>query len=521
MIRITQATSEIRTGSIAESPRAIAIAFDCCILALQWRGMRLDDDYVNFIFEIVPANAIEQLAEELRNGGFGKLFDPAEDHHQMGFRRTGFRKPPKSAKKPISQREFADRLGRELKTRDGEITALFLTWLKRQKQELGKRKNGQKDELSKRINSLAKMFRLSPCAADLFLALYLLSRQQRLHCAISFTINCPALLERVNFLSALGRWAVNEVRLELMENSPLRRYELVDSDLDLPYSITSYLEGLSEKPLSSQFFGEIVEKPLPLEAHADFAVDIEHMKKLITGRRQGESLNILLYGVPGTGKTELAHSLGFALGYRMYDIKCMDASSQSKGGHFRLAAVHACLNTANLEQGLIIVDEADDLLNCKSGNFLAALFGGGISRNSGDKGSLNHLLDGSKTTIIWISNEHNGIEESTRRRFDYSVEFLRFSKGQRLRVWRTLLAKHRLGWLSDVDVEQLSTEHAVNAGGIELAVKNATRILRADGVRNMRQAKREDVLAAISPTIRSHVALDGTSIKQPIGFLHY
>lgn len=504
----------VYTASIVDSPRAMSISIDCCMAVLCLRNIRLDEDFTNFLFEIVPAAAVERLAKKLNAAGFEQLLE-SDDEARLRRRqghggRTNEKPARRSAGKPLNTREFADRLWRAFRDQEREVIEIGLDWLKELKNELGHRQPGQRDDLSRRVNKLAKMFRLSPCANDLFFTLYLLNRQ-RLHAAVNFQSNFPGMLERVNFLIATNRWPAMEVRRELMTSSALLRYELLDCDLDLSYHTVTFLEGLSQKPLVSQFFGEITGKPLPLEAHADFAADVGHLKKLLTGRRPNESLNILFYGTPGTGKTELARSLGHALEFKTYEIRGMDASSQRKEEQFRLSAIYACLCTTDLEKGLIIVDEADDILNCGSNDFFSSAFGSGTGKNSGDKGSLNNILDHSGTAIIWITNSHRGIEASTRRRFDYSVEFTRFTKAQRLRAWQTSLAKHRLGDLTKADIEKLANEHAINAGGIELAVRNAIRTLRADGVRTLRQAHREDILAAMRPTIQAHMRITGVA----------
>jgi SpoVK/Ycf46/Vps4 family AAA+-type ATPase len=512
--RHQHSNGSIYTNAIIDSPRAMAISIDCCMSVLRQRNVRLDEDFTNFIFEIVPAAAVEQLAKELKVAGFGQLLESDDEAH---LRRRLTRGEPvneksarRSSRKPFNPREFAERLWRALRDHERDVMMIVLGWLKRQKDEFGHRQPGQRDELSKRVNKLARMFRLSPCASDLFFSLYLLTRQ-RLHAAISFNSNFSGLLERVNFLIETNRWPAMEVRQELMTSSALLRYKLLDHDLDLSFHTVAFLEGLSQKPLISEFFGEVTGKPLPLEAHADFAADVGHLKKLLIGRRPDDSLNLLFYGTPGTGKTELARSLGHALGFKTYEIKGMDADCQRKQEQFRLSAIYACLYTADLEKGLIIVDEADDILNCSGDDFFPSSLGAGSGMNSGDKGSLNYILDHSGTSIIWITNSHRRIEESTRRRFDYSVEFTRFTKAQRLRVWQTSLIKHRLGGLTDADIEKLANEHAINAGGIELAVRNAIRTLRADGVRNLRQARREDILAAMRPTIQAHMRITGVA----------
>ena len=524
-------------GLMTSSPRARVAAMDCCLTCLRMRNNgRPDDDFFKFIFDIAPEGGVAQFVEELRAGGFQHVVEDEDDRtRELGQRlwqisrqlpesRTAVWKAAEkviagmdAARNPIKQvfnpDQLAERLGRGMLRQNPELRTLLSGWLKRQRDLVSGLKEPRQGVVQ-RLEKLGRMFRLSPCAVDLFFVLYLLTRHQ-LGPAISFRNRFSEMLDRFGFLAAIGRWPEAELRKEMQPDAPLRRYGLMDHDLDLSLHAVTYLEGLSNVPLYSRFYTEVTAKPLPLEAHADFAADIAYMKNQLTGRRPGESLNILFHGTPGTGKTELARSLGHALGLTTYEIRGMDRSSPGKEDQFRLSAIHACIYTVDVERSLIIVDEADDLLNC-GGDPFAMFFGGGAGggRNGGDKGSLNQIMNSSKAAIIWITNASRGIEEPTRRRFDYSMEFTRFTKGQRRRVWQNALEKHHLGCLTAAEVEQLAGEYPLNAGGIAMAARNAVRALRAGGVRTLRKASRQQLMDAMRPTIQAHMRITGAAIAE-------
>ena len=521
------------SSSIACSPRARMAALDCCLASLRVRMQgRPDNDFFKFVFEQLPADAVDSLADKMRAGGFTEALGEDEEYLQdigrrfrcmqeevggggMSVRKAAalFFADADLTRKPKRQRAvdsdgLANWLGNNALNRHPGLKPLFIDWLQQQRDAL----NGQKEPhqgVIQRLDKLGRMFRLSRCATDLFFLLYLLSRH-RLGSAISFTQCFSTAIDRLGFLIAVGRWPEADVRRELQMGAPLLRYGLMDSDLDVSGYAVAYVAGLVKAPLHSRFYMETPGKPLPLEAHADFAPDIVHMRQLIAGRRSGESLNILFHGTPGTGKTELARSLGRAMGLDTYEIRGMDRSSSGKEEQFRLSAIHACVHTVDVNRSLIIVDEADDILNCGAGP-LPMLFGGGMSgrHNAGDKGSLNQIMDSSKAAIIWITNASSCIEESTLRRFDYSLEFARFTTGQRYRVWKNALEKHRLGCLTDAEIDRLAGEYPLNAGGIELAVRNAVRSLRAAKFRGRRKAGLDRILEAMRPTIQAHMRITG------------
>ena len=95
----------------------------------------------------------------------------------------------------------------------------------------------------------------------------------------------------------------------------------------------------------------------------------------------------------------------------------------------------------------MIVDEADELLR---GNlsFFDLLFGGGAGGKSTEKGVVNTILDEMKMPAIWISNAPaQAMDESVRRRFDYSICFEELNNAQRISIWRNVVRKLNLGKL--------------------------------------------------------------------------
>ena len=127
--------------------------------------------------------------------------------------------------------------------------------------------------------------------------------------------------------------------------------------------------------------------------------------------------HILLYGSPGTGKTSFAHSLLDQLKVPSFEIVQDDENTTKH----RRAAIIACFNMTNFNQGsIVLVDEADNLLNTQSSWFM--------NGETQDKGWLNHLLDEPGTRMIWITNRIDSIEDSVFRRFAFSLPFKSFNQ---------------------------------------------------------------------------------------------
>ena len=274
---------------------------------------------------------------------------------------------------------------------------------------------------------------------------------------------------------------VSEVMAVLEENGKLRRYGCIDSDFDFNGALLSFLNGARKEPLSSSYFNRCADEVLPWEFYGTLAEkhgDI--LKRMIRAAKGRSPVNILLYGAPGTGKTSFAKTLAAELGMTCYCIA--QNTSESHGGRatsspsFRFGALQICANQVDPARSIIIVDEADGMLRGNGGGFFP--FFGFDSTPVGDKGLLNSVLDSVHTPTIWITNTRaEELDESSRRRFDYSIRFDELSGEQRLAIWRNNVSKMKLGRLiGDELMRKFANLYPVSAGGITLVLQNLVKL---------------------------------------------
>ena len=273
---------------------------------------------------------------------------------------------------------------------------------------------------------------------------------------------------------------VSEVMAALDCKEKLRRYNCVDSDFDFNRKLFEFLNGVSDAPLSSNYFKLCKDEPLPWNFFGTLAE--KHgtlIKSILQGNRTGAS-NILLYGAPGTGKTSFAKTLADQLGKKCYiisqDTKERDLATSSP--EFRFAALQICDDQIDQANSLIIVDEADEMLQGNSGFGGVPFFFGGMRTMKGDKGMLNDVLDRIKTPTVWITNTPaEALDESSRRRFDYSVRFEPLNAAQRKSIWQNTIKKMELQSLVDDRMaETFATRYNVNAGIITKVLSNVSKL---------------------------------------------
>ncbi|MBQ6352753.1 MAG: AAA family ATPase [Lentisphaeria bacterium] len=278
---------------------------------------------------------------------------------------------------------------------------------------------------------------------------------------------------------------VSEVFAALDEKGKLRRYNCIDDDFDFNRTLMGFLNGVRNEPLASSYFRVCRDEVLPWEFYG--ALTEKHggiLKRIIRSANGKSPVNILLYGEPGTGKTSFARTLAAELGRQCYTIA---QNTNERGGRaasspeFRFGALQVCDGQVDREHSIIIVDEADEMLRGNSGG-LFSLFGFG-GAPAGDKGLLNSVLDTVTTPTIWITNTPAGaLDESSRRRFDYSIRFDVLNAEQRLSIWRNNVAKMKLSKLvSDDMMREFASRYPVSAGGITLTLQNIAKLAPAPG----------------------------------------
>ncbi len=298
---------------------------------------------------------------------------------------------------------------------------------------------------------------------------------------------------------------MSEAQLDALldENAPLRKYYLIDSDLEINGGIMEYLTGIKGIPLRDRFWRTPDAKALPweffgriVEEHGEILAD------MIASKSASQGLAVLLYGAAGTGKTSFAQTLAEKLGKKLFFIAQNDEESCANdySASFRYMALAVAQRLQDPEKSILVVDECDDMIEA---NCIDDVHGFFVQRQSGleIKGMLNKVLDANRHTIIWICNSpQEAIAVSTRRRFDYSVLFDEILPETRVRIWENCLALHNCtDRLSGEFIADISRKYKVNAGGISLAVKNAAVLVA--------KHPKHSFEAAVSSFLQSHCAL--------------
>ena len=278
------------------------------------------------------------------------------------------------------------------------------------------------------------------------------------------------------YAMALDR-SIDEVRGALSPHGRLMKFALLDDDFDFSRrTLGNFMDGSSDVALSCRFYDKLnCEDALPWSFFGDRASTDGAVLKRLVGAG-GWPCNILLYGAPGTGKTSFAKSLARELGRMVFQIRQGDRDGDDMKSATRMIGIQVCNIQEYSEGGLMLVDEADALLRAAGRGS-----GGDESGCRTEKGVINTILDEMKMPAIWISNASPAeMDESVRRRFDYSVRFDRLGASQRAAIWRNQVARHGLEVLLPPEkTEELAMRYETSAGGISTILANVRRMAPA------------------------------------------
>lgn len=144
-------------------------------------------------------------------------------------------------------------------------------------------------------------------------------------------------------------------------------------------------------------------------------------------------MNILLWGPPGTGKTEFVKYLGKTLNSRVMVKMGSDLLSQWVGGTEK--NIQRAFDEAEADNAILFLDEIDGLVQDRSG-----------ARNSWEVTQVNELLnrmENFKGTLVGATNFLSNLDAAIMRRFTFKLEFDYLDEGGK-RVFFERMFKTRL-----------------------------------------------------------------------------
>ena len=193
----------------------------------------------------------------------------------------------------------------------------------------------------------------------------------------------------------------------------------------------------------------------------DIEILSSYLEDAISSKKRG--VNILLYGLPGTGKTELVKTLAKTLHVKLFEVSYANLEDEAIDGKERLKAYKTAQALLSNQDTILMYDEAEDIFESSGGGLFSA------PKRQSDKAWINKVLETNTIPTVWITNNIQSIDNAILRRFNMSIEMPIPSKSKRIEI----IKKSSAGMLDVKSIELL----AANENIAPALVANASKVV--------------------------------------------
>ena len=261
-------------------------------------------------------------------------------------------------------------------------------------------------------------------------------------------------------------------------DTPIAEHNITDlgdlmrlSDRLLPILLEEYA---SDSAMMAAFTKPAAASALTLADYPHVEADARYLAALLktATERAEKGVNVLIYGAPGTGKTEFAKVITALSGAELYEVECFDREGQSLSGKERYRSLQVSQSFLKGRNNTVLLfDEVEDVFPSNPSEMLNMFLGDDNHRGSvNGKAWVNQTLENNPVPTIWISNSISQIDPAYRRRFQFHLELKNPPQNVRANITR----KHLAGLdVSEDFVEKLAARKTLTPAQIHAAARFA------------------------------------------------
>jgi len=277
-------------------------------------------------------------------------------------------------------------------------------------------------------------------------------------------------------LSVLLDHSVNKVKKALSPRSKLSQSGLVSVDRSGSNSLSRKLDILSsefsDKMMSlsddvEEMVRDSVRKcgktSLKMNDYSyldkDLNILIPYLQNALIKKEKG--VNILFYGKPGTGKTELTKAIAKKLKVDIYEVSYANEDDEPISGEKRLKAYKVGQSFFSNNNVILMFDEIEDVVG---GNDAMSFFAPPKQQN---KGWMNRMLENNPIPSIWITNDIYSMDSALVRRYDMTIEIPIPPKAK----CKEIIQKECGDMLDEKTIDKIATNEAIAPALVSRAAK--------------------------------------------------
>mgnify|MGYP000328676666 CR=1 FL=1 len=329
--------------------------------------------------------------------------------------------------------------------------------------------------LSKNIAQISSLMKLNRYEEQLLEFLTLLKQYELLDDAVGLLGNELNTTQTKRALSVILNIKKKHIDSAFASDSKLSKSSLVTIDKKSNTSLDRKLDSINDtfldnllnldEDISAMIKGSIKvcnKSSLKLKDYKHLSSDIDilvpYLENAISTKQKG--VNILLYGRPGTGKTELSKVIAKKINTQLFEVSYTDEDDEPIEGTKRLKAYKSAQALLSNKKTLLMYDEAEDIFESGGGFFSPPV-------RQKDKAWINRVLETNIIPTIWITNNIGSIDNALVRRFDMNIELPIPKKSKREEIIRN----YSNGLLNDESIKILAQNENIAPALISTTAK--------------------------------------------------
>lgn len=225
---------------------------------------------------------------------------------------------------------------------------------------------------------------------------------------------------------------------------------------------------LTPETLESKLFPSNMTTELTVDHYPHFSKEIKRTEDIINKSLpvQTRGMNLMFWGIPGTGKTELALALAKKNGWKLKIIgDVSDTDGQEKSRAQRLTSLKIAMKLYSKDTDVVLLfDEMEDLFKHDANASFSKAF-------------INRIIETTPIPIIWTTNALHVMGAAVLRRMVYNIGFEVPPVSARRIIWENYTKKY------GVDLDAQTIDDLANAfDTVPALINNAVRISSLAGL---------------------------------------
>lgn len=321
----------------------------------------------------------------------------------------------------------------------------------------------------KNVRELSKLFRLSQAEENL-VAFFTIAKRNRLFNKVLQHFQHD-YCENSDILELIADMPGQNVNFLLKSTAPLLRLGILQrrgysSDIYASPWLEEYVKNIHQN--SAEICSSILGKPIDCDTalgpkNFSYVEAANLALRLIKQAKHTKGFNILLYGVPGTGKTSFAKLLAKTAHLMLYPAGVCNEGEDERNYRLQQLYRKQCL-LEQIDNTCILFDEGEDIFSSVE------------TRTS--KMEINNLLENNRVPVIWTTNKIHRMDPAYIRRFTLAVCFNKPPVEVRQKIWHKYLTENKIACGKD-DTLKLAKKYEVAPSMIAGAAQ-AARMAKGD-----------------------------------------